>query len=116
MKLDKQGWFGNASAIYQMLSVLFITATLFFASTSISDNDFVFTTFNNDTGFADSTVHVCLVGVLMSLYGLSGYESGATMSEETANPSVAAPKGMVEAVLASAVTGFIFILGLLYAC
>jgi hypothetical protein len=29
---------------------------------------------------------------------------------------VIAPKSMIEAVLASTVTGFIFIIGLLYAC
>ena len=56
------------------------------------------------------------MGVLMSLYGLSGYESGATMSEETTSGALAAPKGIIEAVLASAVTGFIFLLGLLFAC
>ena len=58
---------------------------------------------------------ICLMGVLMSLYGLSGYESGATLSEETKDASVSAPRGMVEAVVASVVTGFIFIIGLLYA-
>ena len=52
----------------------------------------------------------------MSLYGISGYESGATMSEETSDATTAAPKGMIEAVLASCVTGFIFILAMLYAC
>jgi amino acid transporter len=56
------------------------------------------------------------MGVLMSLYGLSGYETGAALSEETKNANIEAPKGMVEAVVASCVTGFIFIVGLLYAC
>jgi amino acid transporter len=56
------------------------------------------------------------MGVLMSLFGLSGYESGAALSEETKNADIAAPKGMVKAVIASCLTGVIFILGLLYAC
>ena len=103
-----------------MLSVVFITAIIVLASPQLSDHDFVFTTYNNGTGFPDnggwSITYISLVGVLMSLYGLSGYESGATMSEETSNASIAAPRGMVEAVIASAVTGMVFILGLLYAC
>lgn len=68
--------------------------------------------YHNATGF-DSTLYVCLVGVLMSLYGLSGYEAGATMAEETSNAAEAAPRGMVEAVGASILTGLIFLVCLL---
>lgn len=51
----------------------------------------------------------------MSMYGISGYESGATMAEETTHASKSAPRGMIEAILMSVVIGFAFILGLLYA-
>lgn len=90
-------------------------------SPSLSDHSFVFFTYNNDTGFNDdnsstTAVYITMVGVLMSLYGISGYEGGATMSEETENAEESAPRGMIEAVFASILTGFIFILALLYAC
>ena len=49
---------------------------------SVSTHDFVWTQYNNQTGF-ESVAYVSLIGVLMSLYGMSGYESGATMAEET---------------------------------
>jgi amino acid transporter len=59
--------------------------------------------------------YVCMLGMLTSLYGMSGYESSSQMSEETANASIAAPKGMVNGVIAAIITGFAFMLGLLYA-
>ncbi len=82
---------------------------------SVSTHDFVWTKYNNQTGF-ESLTYVSIIGVLMSLYGMSGYESGATMAEETQHASRAAPLGIMYAILISAITGFIFILGLLYAC
>ena len=68
-----------------MLSTVFMIALVVYISPSLSDNDFVFTRYNNDTGItgAGSLYYICLMGVLMSLYGLSGYESGAALSEET---------------------------------
>lgn len=60
-------------------------ALVVYISPSLSDSEFVFTRYNNDTGFegSGSLYYICLMGVLMSLYGLSGYESGAALSEET---------------------------------
>lgn len=119
IRLDKQGWFSNMSAVYQMLSTVLMTVAVLWWSPKLSTSGFVFTEYNNGTGFSSDgsfILYICLMGVLMSLYGLSGYESGATLSEETTDASTAAPKGMVEAVIASCVTGFIFIVGLLYAC
>ena len=120
LKLDQQGWFNNASAVYQFISTVFIALVIVVASPKLSDSQFVFTRFENRTGFKADGVfnisYICIMGVLMSLYGLSGYESGATLSEETANPEVSAPQGMVNAVVASVFTGLIFIIGLLYAC
>jgi amino acid transporter len=120
MRLDQQGWFGNASAVYQMVSTLVMTLIIVVASERLSPTSFVFTQYNNSTGFVDApwtTVYILMIGgFLTSLYGLSGYESGATLSEETANAETAAPRGMIEAVIASIVTGGVFIVGLLYAC
>lgn len=103
-----------------MVSTIVMAGAIVLLSPQLSDIDFVTTRYNNGTGFKDedswTVAYVCLMGVLMSLYGLSGYESGATMSEETTSGALAAPRGMIEAVLASAITGFIFLLGLLYAC
>lgn len=118
MKLDQQGWFSNFSAVYQFLSTVLMIGLVVYVSPTLSDNEFVFAKYNNDTGFTGEgyVYYICLMGVLMSLYGLSGYESGAALSEETQDAGTAAPKGMIEAVVASCITGFVFIIGLLYAC
>ena len=50
----------------------------------------------------------------MALFSFSGYEAGAHMSEETTKATTAAPKGIIYTCLATAITGFAYLLGLLY--
>lgn len=52
----------------------------------------------------------------MSLFSFSGYEAGAHMAEETTNASKSAPYGILFTCIATALTGFTYILGLLYTC
>lgn len=52
----------------------------------------------------------------MSLFSFSGYEGGAHMAEETKNASASAPKGLVLTCIVTAITGLVYIAGLLYAC
>jgi amino acid transporter len=70
--------------------------------------------FNNDTGF-DDTAYVVLIGMLFASFAFSGYESGASMAEETINPSVAAPKGIIMACVITIFIGLIYFWGLLFA-
>jgi len=51
----------------------------------------------------------------MISFSFSGYESGATMAEETKQASISAPKGIVFTCIIAAVIGFIYIVGLLFA-
>lgn len=62
----------------------------------------------------DNTGYVVLIGLLTSLYGMSGYEAGSQTSEETTNARVSAPRGIVWGVIAGIITGLAFFLGLLY--
>jgi len=91
-----------------------VTAILV-ASPRLSSSEFVWTKFNNSTGMPN-VGYVCCIGLLMCLFSFSGYEGGAHMAEETRNASSSAPKGIVYTCIASAVTGIIYITGLLYAC
>lgn len=52
----------------------------------------------------------------MCLFSFSGYEGGAHMAEETKNASSSAPWGIIYTCLASAITGIIYLTGLLYSC
>lgn len=89
---------------------------------------FVFTEFNNSTGWS-STAYVTIIGILQAQFTLTGYDSSAHMSEETKNAEISGPVGMVMAVIGknevyqlliimiiivSSVMGFCFILAFLF--
>ncbi len=59
-------------------------------------------------------VYVYLIGLLTTLYGMSGYEAASQVSEETQNAQVSAPKGIVNGVIAAIITGLVFFVGVLY--
>jgi amino acid transporter len=56
-----------------------------------------------------------MIGLLSCLFAFSGYEGAAHMSEETTNATLSAPKGIIWTCIATAITGFVYLLGLLYA-
>lgn len=55
-----------------------------------------------------------MIGILTTLYGMSGYEAGSQCSEETQNAQVSAPKGIVNGVIAAILLGLAFYVGVLY--
>lgn len=112
-KMDAQGWFNNASAIFQMVTTLGIIIAIIVAAPQRSTSEFVWTEFYNTTGL-DNKIYVCIIGLLTTLYGMSGYEAASQVSEETQNAQVSAPQGIVKGVIAAIVTGLAFFIGLLY--
>jgi amino acid transporter len=115
MRVDHQGWFNNASAIYQIGSTLIIITSILIFSPELSSNKFVWTHYNNDTGMPN-VLYVSCIGLLMCLFSFSGYEGGAHMAEETKNAASSAPRGIVLTCIVTAFTGLVYITGLLYAC
>jgi len=89
--------------------------TILLASPKLSSSEFVWTGYNNETGMP-SPVYVACIGLLMCLFSFSGYEGGAHMAEETKNAAASAPRGIVMTCIATALTGVVYIVGLLYAC
>ena len=60
----------------------------------VSDTNFVFSKYNNETGFENggkyihiasffTLGYVCLIGLVMALFGITGFENGASLAEET---------------------------------
>lgn len=96
-----------------MISTVVIVIALLVAVPTHSTNEFVWSSYYNVTGM-DNAFYVCLIGSLMSLFSFSGYEAGAHMAEETTKASTTAPKGILYTCIATAITGFVYILGLLY--
>ena len=59
-----------------MGSVFIIIIAIVSAAPERSSSTFVWTGYNNTTGM-DSPVYVCIIGLLTTLYGLSGYEAAS---------------------------------------
>ena len=98
-----------------MMSTIAVVIAILSASHHFSSNDFVWNTFVDNTGLGGTnTWYIYLIGLLNACYGFSGYEAGGHMAEETKNASITAPRGILFTCVASALTGFTFILGLLY--
>jgi amino acid transporter len=108
-----------------MVSTIVIIASILIASNHLASNDFVWFAYHNDTGLnvdpdtlrdtPSQRFYICCIGLLMCLFSFSGYEGGAHMAEETTNASISAPRGIILTCIANALTGFTYILGLLYA-
>ncbi|WP_336605976.1 amino acid permease [Streptomyces sp. BA2] len=75
---------------------------------------FVFGEFVNDTGW-DNPLYVTAIGLLLAQYTFSGYDASAHLSEETSNASVTAARGIVRAIWASWIAGFVLLAGLTFA-
>lgn len=77
-RVDQLGWVNNIAAYCQILSLLFISISLFsFASNS---STFVFTHYVNETGFTNNS-YVIAIGILTSLFSFTGFEASAHMAE-----------------------------------
>ncbi|EUC39185.1 hypothetical protein COCCADRAFT_31906 [Bipolaris zeicola 26-R-13] len=82
------------------------------ASPDFASAEFVFTKFINETGWPDGIAW--LLGLLQGGFGLTGYDAVAHMIEEIPNASVEGPKIMIYCVGIGTVTGFIFLMVLLF--
>jgi amino acid permease (GABA permease) len=104
----------DVSVWWHIIGVLVIVIVLAAVPAHHASASFVFTHFVNNTGF-HSSLYVVLIGLLMAQYTFTGYDASAHMSEETKNPAIAGPKGIVNSILVSLVAGFILIIGVTYA-
>jgi amino acid transporter len=82
------------------------------ASPNYASAEFVFTEFINETGWPDGVSW--LLGLLQGGFGITGYDAVAHMIEEIPNASVEGPKIMIYCVMIGTVTGFLFLMVLLF--
>ena len=104
----------DISVWWHVIGVVVIVAVLAFVPTHHASASFVFTKFVNQTGF-HSSLYVVLIGLLMAQYTFTGYDASAHMTEETRDPSVSGPRGIVSSIWVSLVAGFVLILGVTWA-
>ncbi|KAG2185294.1 hypothetical protein INT44_002084 [Umbelopsis vinacea] len=101
------------STWWQVIAPTIILITIAAKAPSHQPGSFVFTYYNNNSGWG-SPVYVVLVGLLQAQFTLTGYDSSAHMSEETHNAEISGPVGMTMAIIVSGVMGWFFIIGFLF--
>ncbi|HVO00397.1 MAG TPA: amino acid permease [Steroidobacteraceae bacterium] len=61
-----------------------------------------------------STGWIFLLGLLLPIYTITGYDASAHTSEETRNAPLAVPRGIVSSILWSGVFGYLFLIAFLF--
>ncbi|RGP73097.1 hypothetical protein FLONG3_6412 [Fusarium longipes] len=102
----------NNLALYWSIMSVFVASIVLLSTSDKTDPEFVFATFQNETGWNDGIAWI--LGLLQSALSLIGYDAVLHMTEEMPSPSRDAPLAMVYAVGVGGTTGTIFILVMLF--
>ena len=86
---------------WSLLGVVIISIVLLSTSKK-TKADFVFTEFQNETGWSDGMAWI--LGLLQSALSLIGFDAALHMTEEMPRPSVDAPRAIMYAVAVGGVT------------
>ncbi|KAL6916682.1 hypothetical protein FSHL1_008130 [Fusarium sambucinum] len=102
----------NNLALYWSILSVFVASVVLLSTSDKTDPEFVFATFQNETGWNDGIAWI--LGLLQSALSLIGYDAVLHMTEEMPTPARDAPLAMVYAVGVGGTTGTIFILVMLF--
>ncbi|KAH7150224.1 amino acid/polyamine transporter I [Dactylonectria estremocensis] len=105
------GRWNDVALLWSILGVVIIGIVLL-AMSKKTDATYVFTDFNNETGWSDGMAWV--LGLLQSALSLIGFDVVLHMAEEMPNPARDAPRAMIYAIAVGGVTGTAFILIILF--
>jgi amino acid permease (GABA permease) len=102
----------DISVWWHLIGVAIIFVVLFFVPSKHQSVGFIFTNFVNNTGFGFSgaTIYVFLIGLLLAQYTFTGYDASAHMTEETRNPAISGPRGIVWSIIVSLIAGWILLI------
>jgi amino acid transporter len=104
------------SGWWHMVGVGLVVVVLLVVPRQHQSVGFVFGQVLNNSGFSDSSIwYVFGIGLLLPVYSLVGYDASAHMSEETRSASRSSALGMVWAVGASVVLGFVLLMSVTFA-
>lgn len=103
----------KAAIVWSITGFVVISITvLACASPNYSSAHFVFGSFINETGWPDGIAW--LLGLLQGGLGLTGFDATAHMIEEIPNADIEGPRIMIYCVAIGTVTGFVFLVCLLF--
>lgn len=102
----------KAMLVFNLSAFVIVVVAVLACKKEKQPADFVFKDFQNETGF--STGYAALLGILQAAFGMTGYDSAAHLSEETQNARRDIPRAIVMSVYVGAITGFIFLISLMF--
>jgi amino acid transporter len=105
------GILGAISVWWHTVLGLVIIVALFAKPSHHNGAGFVFFHYVNDSAF-HWPFYAAMLGLLMGAETYTGYDACAHMSEETKQPGIAAPRGMVRAIVIATVVGTLMIVAL----
>jgi amino acid transporter len=109
------GMIGALSVWWHTVFAFVMIGALVFAPSHHETTSYAFFHFvNGDSGF-HWPLYVALLGLLVGAETYTGYDACAHLTEETKQPGLSAPRGMVRAIAISAVLGTLMIIALNYA-
>ncbi|KAI8994275.1 APC amino acid permease [Gaertneriomyces semiglobifer] len=100
-----------------ILGTIVIVIVLLVTADVKNDASFVFSRFNDASGYTEHGFPkgvVFMLGLLTSQWSMLGYDSSAHMSEETKDSYVNGPRGIVYTVIAAVTMGWALILGFMF--
>lgn len=96
--------------VYNVVAIGAIMIALLATAPKRNDAKFIFTEYNNDTGFS-SHGYVFILGLLQSAYTFTGYDSVTHLAEEANSGSYnIIPKALMTVISVSIVYGFVFVI------
>jgi amino acid permease (GABA permease) len=103
----------DISVWWHIAGVLIIVSVLFLFSKYHQSPSYVFTHFENQSGFSftGATPYVFLTGLLLAQYTFTGYDASAHLTEETHSAAVSGPRGIVWSIVISLFAGWILLIG-----
>ncbi len=108
------GLFNRISVWWLLGGVLIIAGFLAFKPSHHQSASFVFTQFENNTGFSNG-FYAAMLGLLSTAWVFTGFDASAHMTEETTSAATSAPRGIVRSIGYSAIGGFVLLIALLFA-
>jgi amino acid transporter len=102
------------SVAWQILGTFVIVIWTLLAAPKLQTAAFVFTSYNNDTGFT-SAWYVALVGTLAAASVFTGYDTAAHLAEETTESHTSTPYAMLYSVYNALFLGLVLIIGMNFA-
>jgi amino acid permease (GABA permease) len=108
------GLFNRISVWWLLFGALIIVGVLVFKPSHHQSASFVFTQFENGTGFS-SGLYATMIGLLSISWVFTGFDASAHMTEETSKAAISAPRGIVRSIAYSGIGGFFLLLSVLWA-